>query len=68
MVPVWPPGPGGSPVINLHGAGDHLVNEMWTYSGLYGSAERTRMELREQSEEKSVAAAGEEKEVGAWLP
>lgn len=38
--------PGGSPVIDLHGAEDRLVNEMGTYSGLWTSAERTRMELR----------------------
>lgn len=47
MVPGWPPVPGGSPVINLHGADDRLVNEnvdlLWTVDG---SAERMRMEFR----------------------
>lgn len=41
-------GPGGSPVIKLHGANDHLVNEnvdsRWVVDG---SAERMRMELTE---------------------
>lgn len=45
MVPVWPPGPGGCPVISLHGAVDRLDNEsvdlLWA---VVDSAERMRMD------------------------
>lgn len=41
-------GPGGSPVIKLHGANDHLVNENVDLRCVVdGSAERMRMELTE---------------------
>lgn len=66
MVPVWPPVPGGSPVIKLHGADDRLVNEnvdlLWTVDG---SAERTEDGIEiEQSEEESVAATVGKKRLG----
>ena len=68
MVPVWPPVPGGSPVINLHGAEDRLVNEnadlLWTVD-VCGENE-DGIEIEQSEEEKD--AATDEEEVGAWEP
>jgi hypothetical protein len=60
--------PGGSPVINLHGAEDRLVNEnadlLWTVD-VCGENE-DGIEIEQSEEEKD--AATDEEEVGAWEP
>lgn len=56
------------PVINLHGAEDRLVNEMRTYSGLWTSAERTKMELRMSRVRRKTMQQLMKKRLGPWEP